>query len=110
MIERITQTASPAVTFDPPAPGQWELETAHHGLRPLSPFLRDAYRRAFEAGIVEWSRISRSIRVELDGLDDRRCGFDHVVEARFGSHDRDRQDSGRHPSGRSDKTIRMRLP
>ena len=53
MIDHITDTAPPAVTFDPPAPGQWELETAHHGLRPLSPFLRDAYQRAFEAGIVE---------------------------------------------------------
>lgn len=52
MIDRITHTA-PAVTFDPPAPGQWELETTHHGLRPLSPFLRDTYQRAFEAGIVE---------------------------------------------------------
>ena len=53
MIDRITHTAPPTVTFDPPAPGQWELETAHHGLRPLSPFLRDTYQRAFEAGIVE---------------------------------------------------------
>ena len=53
MIDRITHTAPPVVTFDPPAPGQWELETAHHGLRPLSPFLRDTYQRAFEAGIVE---------------------------------------------------------
>jgi rifampicin phosphotransferase len=53
MIDRITNTAASAVTFDPPAPGQWELETAHHGLRPLSPFLRDTYQRAFEAGIVE---------------------------------------------------------
>jgi hypothetical protein len=44
---------APAVTFEPPAPGQWELETSHHGLRPLSPFLRDTYRRAFETGIVE---------------------------------------------------------
>jgi phosphohistidine swiveling domain-containing protein len=52
--DRTTETtAAPSVTFDPPAPGQWELETAHHGLRPLSPFLRDTYRRAFEAGIVE---------------------------------------------------------
>ncbi len=41
------------LTFEPPAPGQWELETTHHGLRPLSPIIRDAYRRAFEAGIVE---------------------------------------------------------
>ena len=39
--------------FDPPAPGFWELETAHHGVRPLSPFVRDTYRRAFESGIVE---------------------------------------------------------
>jgi rifampicin phosphotransferase len=46
-------TAPPAVTFEPPAPGRWELETSHHGLRPLSPFLRHAYQRAFEAGIVE---------------------------------------------------------
>ncbi len=52
MIDRITQT-KPAVTFKPPAPGYWELETTHHGLRPLSPFLRDSYQRAFEAGIVE---------------------------------------------------------
>ena len=53
MIDRITHTAPATVTFDPPAPGQWELETTHHGLRPLSPFLRDTYQRAFEAGIVE---------------------------------------------------------
>jgi rifampicin phosphotransferase len=53
MIDRSTHTAAPTVAFDPPAPGQWELETGHHGLRPLSPFLRDTYQRAFEAGIVE---------------------------------------------------------
>ncbi len=52
MIDRTTQT-EPALTFEAPAPGHWELETAHHGLRPLSPFLRDAYQRAFETGIVE---------------------------------------------------------
>jgi phosphohistidine swiveling domain-containing protein len=53
MIEHIAHIPRPAVTFEPPGPGQWELETAHHGLRPLSPFIRDSYRRAFEAGIVE---------------------------------------------------------
>lgn len=53
MTDRTETTAPPTVSFDPPAPGQWELETAHHGLRPLSPFLRDTYQRAFEAGIVE---------------------------------------------------------
>lgn len=41
------------VEFTAPGPGRWELETTHHGLRPLSPFLRDAYRRAFETGITE---------------------------------------------------------
>ena len=53
MHERIIHAAPSAVTFEPPAPGRWELETSHHGLRPLSPFLRDTYQRAFEAGIVE---------------------------------------------------------
>jgi pyruvate,water dikinase len=47
------RTSLPEPDFEPPAPGRWELETAHHGLRPLSPFLRDAYQRAFEHGIVE---------------------------------------------------------
>lgn len=51
MIDDINDTTP--ITFDPPAPGRWELETAHHGLRPLSPFLRGTYQRAFEAGIVE---------------------------------------------------------
>src|SRR5262245_31658921 len=53
MTNRMTDTAPLTVTFAPPAPGQWELETAHHRLRPLAPFLRDTYRRAFESGIVE---------------------------------------------------------
>ncbi len=52
-MDNITRSAPPVATFDPPAPGFWELETSHHGLRPLSPFLRDTYRRAFETGIVE---------------------------------------------------------
>ena len=41
------------LTFEAPAAGRWELETTHHGLRPLSPFLRETYRRAFETGIAE---------------------------------------------------------
>jgi pyruvate,water dikinase len=52
-VNNTTRSAPPVATFDPPAPGFWELETSHHGLRPLSPFLRDTYRRAFESGIVE---------------------------------------------------------
>ena len=43
-----TRTAQSELVFEPPAPGRWELETAHHGLRPLSPFLRHTYQRAFE--------------------------------------------------------------
>jgi pyruvate,water dikinase len=38
------------VTFAPPGGGMWELETTHHGLRPISHLLRGAYVRAFEAG------------------------------------------------------------
>lgn len=53
MITLDNQGATPELVFEPPAPGRWELETAHHGLRPLSPFLRHAYQRAFEGGIVE---------------------------------------------------------
>jgi rifampicin phosphotransferase len=53
MTNSTANSTRPAATFAPPAPGQWELETSHHGLRPLSPFLRDTYRRAFETGIVE---------------------------------------------------------
>jgi pyruvate,water dikinase len=53
----MTDSTAPAITsavrYDAPAPGRWELETAHHGLRPISPFLRDTYRRAFAEGIVE---------------------------------------------------------
>lgn len=45
----LTQSAD-TVAFASPRLGRWELETTHHGLRPLSPILRDAYKRAFEAG------------------------------------------------------------
>lgn len=38
------------VVFVAPGPGCWELETTHHGLRPLSHLVRDAYVRSFEAG------------------------------------------------------------
>ena len=48
-----SKTAPSTVTFEPPAPGQWELETAHHGLRPLTPYLRDTYANAGMSGIVE---------------------------------------------------------
>jgi phosphohistidine swiveling domain-containing protein len=35
--------------FAPPGPGFWELESTHHGLRPLSHVLRAAYRGAAPA-------------------------------------------------------------
>jgi hypothetical protein len=57
------------MTFEAPAPGCWELETTHHGLRPLSPFLRDAYKRAFEAGttvlVERWGLPLAGVRAEL---------------------------------------------
>jgi pyruvate,water dikinase len=47
----------------------WELETTHHGLRPLSPFLRDAYKRAFEGGtkvlVERWGVPLAGVRAEL---------------------------------------------
>ena len=47
----------------------WELETTHHGLRPLSPFLRDAYRRAFQEGttalVERWGLPLAGIRAEF---------------------------------------------
>ncbi len=45
-----TGTGKP-VMFDPPGAGCWELETTHHGLRPLSHLLRDGYVSGFETGI-----------------------------------------------------------
>lgn len=38
------------VGFEAPGPGFWELETTHHGLRPLSHFLRDTYLAAGDPG------------------------------------------------------------
>jgi rifampicin phosphotransferase len=46
------QSTGPPAEFEPPGPGFWELETSHHGLRPLSPFLRESYRSGFETGIA----------------------------------------------------------
>jgi len=46
-------TPTTQLIFDPPAAGRWELETTHHGLRPLSPFVRHAYVGAFEEGTKE---------------------------------------------------------
>jgi pyruvate,water dikinase len=41
------------LTFTPPGPGAWELEIGHHGRRPLSGFLAEAYRRGFETGSID---------------------------------------------------------
>jgi pyruvate,water dikinase len=42
----------PPVRFEAPGPGYWELETTHHGLRPLSHLIRDVYLRAGTAGFT----------------------------------------------------------
>ena len=59
----------PTAVFAPPSRGMWELETTHHGLRPLSPFLRDAYIRGFELGMTvllkRWGLPLSGIRAEL---------------------------------------------
>lgn len=49
-----TRGAGPrdAVFFAPPGPGMSELETGHHGRRPLSGFFAETYRRAHEEGSV----------------------------------------------------------
>ncbi len=60
------RTTPTAVTFDPPRAGCWELETTHHGLRPLSPLLREAYRRSFEDGTKE---LVERYGLPLDGVD-----------------------------------------
>lgn len=39
------------VAFESTRAGRWELETTHHGFRPLTPIIRDAYVRAFEDGL-----------------------------------------------------------
>ena len=63
----VSEVAKPGddIVFQAPKPGMWELETTHHGLRPLSPLLRDAYRRAFEAGTVE---LVERYGLPLDGV------------------------------------------
>lgn len=64
-----TIKSTPTAVFKAPSHGMWELETTHHGVRPLSPFLRDAYTRGFEAGIkvlVErWGLPLAGVRAEL---------------------------------------------
>ena len=47
----MVDTGQGATAFAPPAPGFWELETTHHGHRPLSHLVRTSYVRAFSTGI-----------------------------------------------------------
>ena len=44
------------VTFSPPGPGYWELDTTHRGFRPLSHLVRAIGVRAIEAGAEEMVR------------------------------------------------------
>ncbi len=55
-----------AVVFLPPRPGMWELETTHHGVRPLSPLIRDAYTRGGEEG---FKVLVERYGLPLDGVD-----------------------------------------
>jgi phosphohistidine swiveling domain-containing protein len=38
------------LAFEAPGPGYWELETTHHGVRPLSRLIREAYERGGTSG------------------------------------------------------------
>ena len=64
----VTQAAraKETVVFSPPRPGMWELETTHHGVRPLSPLIRDAYQRAFQDGA---KTLVETYGLPLDGID-----------------------------------------
>ena len=61
----LAQSSMP-VAFSPPRAGMWELETTHHGLRPLSPLLREAYRRAFQDGTRQ---LVEAYGLPLEGVD-----------------------------------------
>ena len=86
------------VAFAPPAPGMWELETTHHGLRPLSPFLRDAYKRAFEAGTTE---LVKRYGLPLAGV---RAELVHGRLEQHHIHSRSRRSRHAHPRGPSGRT------
>jgi len=41
------------ITFEPPGPGEWMLDTTHHGRRPTSGYLRDLSVEEFERGMAQ---------------------------------------------------------
>jgi phosphohistidine swiveling domain-containing protein len=41
-----------AITFEPPGPGEWMLDTTHHGRRPTSGYMRDLTVEEFERGMA----------------------------------------------------------
>ena len=47
-----TQHEQAAIRFDAPGTGFWELEATHHGVRPLSHLLREAYVRGGTSGFT----------------------------------------------------------
>jgi rifampicin phosphotransferase len=40
------------ITFEPPAPGEWMLDTTHHGRRPTSGYMRELSVDEFERGMA----------------------------------------------------------
>ena len=38
------------ITFEPPGPGEWMLDTTHHGRRPMSGYLSHVALPQFERG------------------------------------------------------------
>lgn len=58
--------ATKPVAFLPPRAGMWELETTHHGLRPLSPLIRDTYARGGRDG---FKTLLERYGLPLEGVD-----------------------------------------
>ena len=51
--EEQKMTIEGKITFDPPGPGEWNLDSSHRGRRPLSGYLRDVAVRAATTGMEE---------------------------------------------------------
>ena len=46
-----TEQRRAPLTFTPPGPGAWMLDSTHHGIRPITRFMWPLQKRAFEEGM-----------------------------------------------------------
>ena len=49
-------TATETITFEPPGPGDWMLDTTHHGRRPLTRFMQPVAELSFDQGMTQLFR------------------------------------------------------